>query len=191
MHPNPPIIILGSGGHAAHCVELARSCNLGPVAGCLDDDAQLHHQQVLGIPVHGEIGDLGSVAAPAAVVVAIGDPATRGRLIALVQTRGLGLISLIHPAACVAASALIGPACVIDAGVVVGARSDIGLGTIIDAGASIAHDAVVGSLVHIEAGARILPGAHIGAAARIGANAVVTRQSIVAVGARVPPGAVV
>lgn len=191
MHPNPPVIILGSGGHAAHCAELACSCHLGPVACCLDDNPQRHGQQVLGIPIQGAIGDLGSVTAMTSVIVAIGDPATRGRLIALVQARGLELISLIHPAACVAASALVGPACVIDAGVVVGARSDIGLGTIIDAGASIAHDAVVGRLVHIEAGARILPGARIGAAARIGANAVITRQAMIAEGARVPPGTVV
>ena len=191
MNATAPIILLGSGGHAAHCAELAVACALGPITACLDDAPHRLNQEVLGIPISGPIGELGAVPAAASVVVALGDPVTRGRLIALAQIRGLALSRLVHPAACLAQSARLGEACVVDAGVVIGARARLGAGVIVDAGASIAHDAWVGGLVHVEAGARILPGARIGPSARIGANAVVMRNAEVAEGSFVPPGAVV
>jgi UDP-N-acetylbacillosamine N-acetyltransferase len=188
---NRDIVILGSGGHAAHCVDLLAVLDLGPATSCLDDDPRRHGQMVLGVPVRGMIGDLSNLPEEALVIVAIGDPSVRGRLMALAQQRGLALPSLIHPAASVAASARVGAGCIIDAGAVIGSRAQLGSGVIVDAGASIAHDAWIGGMTHIEAGARVLPGARIGHAATIGAQAVVARGATVGDDALVAVGELV
>ena len=90
------IVVLGAGGHGKVVADCALSCGL-VVAGFIDDGAS-PGLQVLDIPVLGPLSELPRLrAAAGAVVVAIGDSATRVGLIDQCRSIGLRTPALIHP----------------------------------------------------------------------------------------------
>lgn len=183
MVPSPDhhIIVLGGGGHAAHIIALIAASGCGQAVACYDDDARLQNREVAGVPVRGGVSHWAALAPGpmGAVVIGIGDPVVRKRLLDMARECGWKLPSIVHPMAAIASDAVIGGACVVDAGAVIGARACVGEGGIIDACATIAHDADLGDFVHLEPGARILSGAKVGSHALIGAGAVVQRNASV------------
>jgi UDP-3-O-[3-hydroxymyristoyl] glucosamine N-acyltransferase len=186
MSTSQPIAILGAGGHAAHCIEILRAAGTSELRAF--DDAAPPGSTVLGVAVLGTIRDAFALASYA--VVAIGSAAARKAIANEWLVSGNELVSVLHPAAAVAASAQVGRGCVLGACAVIDAHAELGDGVIVDACATVAHDARVGSWVHLESGARVLPGAVVGSSTKIGANAVVMRNAVVPEGADVPPGTV-
>jgi len=187
------MIVLGSGGHAAHIISVVAAAGRAVVVGCYDDDPRRVGGEVMGVRVLGTITALSAILPDSAdaVALAIGDPRIRERLLQRAREHGWRCPAIIHPQAAIGAGVVIWEGCVIDAGVVIGARATIGAGAIIEAGVSIAHDAAVAEMTHIEAGVRILPAARIGRCARIGAGAVVLRQVVVDEGTVITPLTVV
>lgn len=176
---------MGAGGHGAVVADI-----LGHAAGFIDDDPAKRGTSVLGLPVFASLDEV----VHDAIIIAIGDNATRRALTERYAAAGERFASAIHPRASIAPSALIGEGSVICAGALVLPRAVVGRGAIVNTKAAVDHDCVVGDFVHIAAGATlggdvrvgdgtlialgasVVPGIAIGARSVVGAGAVVVRE---------------
>jgi sugar O-acyltransferase (sialic acid O-acetyltransferase NeuD family) len=89
--------------------------------------------------------------------------------------RGFELPPVVHPAAWVSRSAVLGPGVQILAGAIVQPGARLGRGAIVNSASVVEHDAVVGPGCHLAPGSVVLADSKVGACAMIGANAVVLR----------------
>ena len=191
------ILILGAGGHAQVVADILQRmaeawAGVTPL-GYLDDDAALAGRRLLGLPVLGTLADLPAVAHDA-VVVAIGDNATRRRVFERLAAAGERFAVARHPAAVVAPDVVPGPGTMICAGVVVNPGSAIGANVILNTGCTVDHHNRVGDHAHLAPGvhtggevtvgegafvgigATIIPGRTVGAWSRVGAGSLVTKD---------------
>lgn len=203
-HAATRIVIIGAGGQGRVVADALLQARDGTsdlqVVGFLDDNPDLPEEGPLGIRVLGSAEALASITHDA-VVVAIGDNATRRRLTlsAAAHTRILSLVR--HPASIVARDVTLGAGTMVSANATVVTGARIGRGCIVNTGCVVDHDSTIGDWVHIAPravlggqvsigdgvlvgiGSTVMPGRHVGAGAIVGAGAVVT--------ADVPAGAVV
>jgi sugar O-acyltransferase (sialic acid O-acetyltransferase NeuD family) len=184
------LVVLGAGGHAKVVISTARAAGYS-VTGVLDDAPTMWGATLLGVPVMGPLSKLrefGQVGA----VIAIGANAARMRISREISQ--VAWVTLVHPRACVDASARLGAGSVVFAGAVVHPDTVIGSHTIINTSASVDHDCRVGDYVHLAPGthlagnvcvgngsflgigAVVVPGRRVGERAVIGAGACVLRD---------------
>jgi sugar O-acyltransferase (sialic acid O-acetyltransferase NeuD family) len=170
------VVIVGAGGHAQVVADIllrmrAAGEAIWPV-GYVDDDEALAGQRFLDLPVLGTVADLAAVDHDA-VVVAVGDNATRQRLFARLRGNGERFAVARHPGAVVAPDVPVGPGSMICAGAVVNPRSTIGADTILNTGCTVDHHNRVGDHAHVA------PGVHLGGEVTIGEGAFVGIGSVV------------
>ncbi len=180
---------MGAGGHARVVLDALALSKPEARVKVYDEAARARGAKLLGRAVHR----LSAGRIPEAVVhVAIGDAGVRRRIAMKLEAAGAKLLSILHPAACVAAAARVGPGCFMAAQSVVAPGARLGRGVIVNHGAVVDHDCrvgdwshvaphvtlgggvVVGRAVLVGAGAVVLPGVRIGERAVVGAGAVVT-----------------
>lgn len=188
------VLILGAGGHAQVVAEAMWRAHeagspLRPI-GYLDDDAALHGQERLGLPVWGSLVMVTTVAHDA-VVLAIGDNRTRQEIFARLLQRGEYFATIIHPHAIVSADVAVGAGTVVLAGAIVNTGSVIGANVILNTGCTVDHHNQIGDHAHIGPGAHLGGDVLVGAGALIGIGAVVMPQRQVGPWAIVGAGAVV
>jgi sugar O-acyltransferase (sialic acid O-acetyltransferase NeuD family) len=127
-----------------------------PILGT-DEDANDIIRRWPGIPVH----------------VTPDSPKLRRRLSAEYSRLGADFATLVHPAAHLSPSALIGPGSVIQAGAHVSSASRLGCGVKVNTCANITHDVIVGDFATVAPAAVLLGRTNIGSGAYIGANATI------------------
>lgn len=176
------VLILGAGGHAQVVADiLLRMRDEGsevlPI-GFLDDDPGLAGCRYIGLPVLGTLSDLAGIPRDA-VLVAVGDNATRQRIFKHLQERGEQFTIACHPRAIIAPDVHIGPGSMICAGAVVNTGTTIGANVILNTGCTVDHHNRVGDHAHIA------PGVHLGGEVTIGEGC------FVAIGSSVIPGCTV
>lgn len=183
-----PIMVYGAGGHGRVVAEAAELGGLR-VVGFFDDWAA---------ELGGRAGKWGVVGDRqllrefrAHVIVAVGENATRLRLMDELESQQHSLASVTHPSAIVSTSATIGPGVFIGPRAVVNAEARIGRGAIINSGATVEHHNTVGDAAHIGPGAVLCGGVTVGRLTLIGAGAVIVPGVKVGDGAVVGAGAVV
>lgn len=198
------ILIIGAGGQgrvvADALLQTGDAARAHGVLGFIDTDADLHGQTLLGLPIIGGMDAIATIEHDA-VVIAIGDNATRRRLAQSSEVRNRLLLTVRHQASIVASDVVIGAGTMISANATVVTGTRVGRGCIVNTGCVIDHDSVVGDWSHIAPravlgghvtigagalvgiGATVMPGRFVGDGATVGAGAVVT--------ADVLPGAVV
>lgn len=189
----PPLCIAGAGGHAKVVVDALKNRNPNRLVVVSDDRAVNGSMTVLGLLV---VAPLLSPPAPQGqpIHVALGRNRLRQKTSLEAERLGFVFESVLHPAACVAATASVGMGTLVAARAVVGPDARVGRGCIVNHGAIVDHDCSVGDWAHIApgvvlggevvvgegamvgAGAVVLPGCRIGAWAVVGAGAVVTRD---------------
>ena len=176
------IVIVGAGGQGAVVADILQRAGTPPAA--FVDEARAG-SEVLGVRVAASLAEVEHDA----VIVAIGDNATRRRVTE--QLAGERFATAIHPFTSVAPSATIGEGSMICAGAIVAPRAVIGRGALLNTKSSVDHDCLVGDFVHIAPGATLGGGVRIGAETLIAAGATVISHRSVGARSVVGAGAVV
>jgi len=192
MDDKQAIFLYGASGHAKVVLDIVRSSGDLRVVALLDDNRALHGSTFDGVTVPGGRETLDQLSSGCRQgLVAIGDNAIRRQIAEFLVSRGIELVSCIHPRACLAGDVVVGAGTVIMAGAVVNPATLIGGNSIINTCASVDHDCRVGSHVHIAPGATLCGGVVVGDGAFVGAGATIIPNLTIGAGAVVAAGATV
>lgn len=191
------VLIIGAGGHGQVVADIllamrAAGDEIQPV-GFLDDNPGLARQSFLGLPVLGNVKDLGATPHDA-VILALGDNVLRKRLFEHLLHAGEEFANAVHPSAVLAPGVVLEPGCMVCARVVANTGAVVRADSILNTGCIVEHHNVVGPHAHIAPGATlggecavdegalvgigatVLPRTRVGAWATIGAGAAVVRD---------------
>jgi sugar O-acyltransferase (sialic acid O-acetyltransferase NeuD family) len=113
------------------------------------------------------------------LLLGIGIPGVRRRLAETLTVRGGRFLTLVHPTAIVAPSAVIGEGTILCPYAIVSAAATIGRGVLLNYHASVAHDASVGDY------SALAPYATLGGFARVGADVFLGLHASIGPGRRV------
>lgn len=159
---NQNLLIIGAGIYGLVAKEIAESMGCFLQIDFVDDGAKKTPD---GTPVIGTTHDLVALSRGYAnVVVAIGNPEARQKLICFIEEETLlRLVPLISPRAYVSPSAQIGKGCIVEPMAVVHTGCVLGKGSLICAGAVVNHGAMCGDCVQVDcnavvAGNTVVPG---------------------------------
>lgn len=184
MGADREVVLVGAGGHAK--VVLAALLAAGHRVGAvLDDDPRRWRRALLDCTVEGPIEPGRLSGRPA--VLAIGDNAARQRLASLPAE----WLTVVHPAALVHDSVVLGPGSVVFAGAVVQPGARLGSHVIVNTGASIDHDCELGDFVHVAPGARLAGEVRVGVGALLGIGCCVVPGIVIGPWATIGAGAAV
>lgn len=151
------VLIVGAGAHARRVGEALEASGWAVSAFAVtsqgDGDGSVVHP--------ADLFPAAARQANALAIVAIGDADARSELAARLEKVGVRLVTVVHPRASVAPSAVVGEGTVILPGAVVDSGARVGRGVIIDAGVVVGHDAVVGAWAHLRPGCVIAPRARV------------------------------
>ena len=191
------IAIIGAGGLGKEVAVLLHHINQKEltwnVVGFYDDS----HPVGKSIATHvvlGKVAALNKIDYPLNVVIAIGDPLIKAKVVNQVKNQCISYPVLIHPTSTIGLNVQVGAGSIITAGCHLTIDITIGEHVLINLNSTVGHDAQIGSYssimpgVHISGfvrmdksvlvgtGASILQNIQIGEGARIGAGAIVTRS---------------
>jgi len=176
---NTPVIVVGSGGHAAVVADALLAAGVR-VLGFVDSDPARHGVVVCGLPVLGSDAVLDEHR-PGAALLANGIGGVRAEgLRRSVQERleahGWEFVTVRHPSAVVSSFAHIGAGVQLLAACVVQANARIGKGSIVNTAAVVEHDVELGDFVHVAPRSLLCGSVVAGAGSHIGAGAVVRQH---------------
>ena len=137
-------------------------------------------------------GSITDVPSDAAVVVAVGDPASRLALADRLAAAGYGVApALVHPAATVGADVRLGDGAVLAAGAHVTTNVTVGRHVQVNVGAVVSHDSVIGDHATLSPGVLVNGSVHAGEGVFLGTGAIVTPGRTIGRWAVIGAGAVV
>ncbi|MGK7861333.1 acetyltransferase [Falsiroseomonas sp. E2-1-a4] len=188
------MLIIGAGGHALVVIEALRACGQ-PITGLLDDGLGRGPDAgpLLGCAILGSTSLLPALRAQglAEAVIAIGDNAAREALGARCEAAGFTLPPLIHPAALVSPSAVLGAGSQVMARALLGPLVRLGRLVLVNTGAIVEHECRLEDAAHLGPGAVLCGGVSLGRRALVAAGAVVRPAVAIGADALVAPGAAV
>lgn len=176
------IILQGGGEHARVVLDCLLDADQEVIA--LFDPK--YQGNLMGVPQLGKYDP--NYAPDAKVIVAIGDNATRKKVVT--QTVHSYTIA-IHSSSIISKRASIGEGTMLLHACVVQAQSIIGKHVIVNTGAQVDHDCAIGDYVHIAPGAVLCGGVTVGEGTMVGARAVVIPGKKIGCWAVIGAGAVV
>ncbi|MFW3505750.1 acetyltransferase [Aerococcus viridans] len=155
---NTQLVIIGAGGHAKVCYEIAESMNQWSEITILDDKPENDFFKISGpISTFIDYPD-------ADFFVAIGSNDVRRRFYEMIIEKQYNLATLIHPNSTISKSTQISDGTVIMPGVIINSSTVVGKGVIFNTAATADHDNVINDYVHIS------PGSHLAGNVVIGKN---------------------
>ena len=191
------LVIVGAGGFSREVIcwadDAAHHGTVPSIRGYLLDDGYAPLSPTYGLPCLGGLDNYKSQPGDACVI-AVSDPTAKRKIVHRLQARGANFISLIHPSAVIAKTAVIGLGCILCPHSFLSADAVLGDFITVNGMSSIGHDCKVGSYttfsahvditggvtigeaVFVGSGARVLPGLSVGEGAKIGAGSVVVRS---------------
>lgn len=186
------LFIIGSGGHAKVVIDAARASGV-EIGGTLDDNADLHGADVLGVPIVGDTSSASLVRLGVThAVIAIGSNTVRRDIAARLEG-AVTWQTVVHPTAYISPDATVGAGVTVIAGAIIQPGAVVGDHAIINTMTSVDHDVTVGDFCHISrahmsggsaaregaflgACSTVIPSVTVGAWAMIGAGAVVVKD---------------
>lgn len=188
------VVVLGSGGHAAVCIEIIeRSSDLTMFGVVTRDDTR--GAEFLGYPiVSSDQGVRALVAGGHGVVIGVGKigaDSRRAELFTWVRRMGAEIPQLIDPDAYVSARAYLGHGAQVMRGATVGSGARVGDNTILNSHSLVEHGVQLGANTHVAPGALICGDAIVGESVFIGSGAVIREGVKIGVGAVVGAGALI
>ncbi len=187
------LVIVGCGGFGRETLDWAGHGQSYDQIVVIDNNTDFQTFPRLKEIYRGTVTDF-SPAPDDRLVIAVGDPATRSRIDALLREKGAAFGSVIHPTALISSSSAIGEGAILAPYTVVTTDVQIGKHVHLNIGATIGHgaalgdfvtlsshtdimgDCVLGDRVFFGSGARILPKCSMAAGTRVGAGCVVMRS---------------
>jgi sugar O-acyltransferase (sialic acid O-acetyltransferase NeuD family) len=188
-----PLLLVGAGGLAREVLAAVRLLpELWRPVGALDDNPARHGADLDGLPVLGGSELVHSTDAAVAVCVANAHR-PRGRLgvVAQLDLSPDRWATVVHPAASVAAGAVVGPGTVLLAGTVVTTPLRLGAHVVAMPHVLITHDDEIGDGVTFAGRASLGGSVRVGAGAYLGQGCVVREGVTIGAGAVVGMGSVV
>jgi sugar O-acyltransferase (sialic acid O-acetyltransferase NeuD family) len=173
MIPLNPIVIIGASGHGKVVFDAARAAGQ-TVLGFLDRDRGV--PEGVSAPSLGSDEELARVLGErpeALVVVAVGDNATRNRIVkrVIAEVGDERFATIVHPSSTVARDVVLGGGSVVMAGAVLNPGTFVGTHCIVNTGALIDHDSQLGDFVTVSPGAVLGGGVSVRVASVIGLGA--------------------
>ena len=191
------LVVVGAGGLGREVAEAVRALNARQptfdLVGFLDDAPGLAGATVGGVPVVGPVDAL-SDHPDARVVLTVGSSANLRSRPSLAAALGLAderYATVVHPAATIAASTVVGPGTVVLAGVVTTADVEIGAHVVLMPQVLLTHDDRVGDHATLAGGVRLAGAVCVEEGAYLGAGSLVREYLTVGAYALVGMGAVV
>jgi UDP-perosamine 4-acetyltransferase len=187
----PPVVVLGTGGHASVVIGLARRAGR-EVKGCAGPDTPVFPASFcphLGSDSALEGLDRNDVEL-AMGVGSTGDAALRRRLFETWKARGFRFAVLVDPTAFVAGHVDMAEGVQVMARAAIQVFAALGANAIVNTGAIVEHHCRIGAHVHVAPGAVVCGAAVIEDGAHVGANATVLQGVRVAEGSVIGAGAV-
>lgn len=180
------LVILGAGGHAKVCYDIAQLMGEWEEIVILADNPENDYFEIAG-----PIKDAESYISNSEFFVAIGDNHVREKITHQLINLNCQLVSLIHPNAVIAKGVEIEVGTVISAGVVINSATKIGKGCIINTSTSIDHDNSIGDFVHLSPGVNLAGGVVIYNNSWIGIGSVVIQNTSVGENAIIGAGSTI
>ncbi len=185
------LLIVGAGGHGRVVADAAEASRRWSRIAFLD--ARYPDLVESGIwPVVASDRELETLVKDGwSCIVGLGQSPLRLEVLDRVESAGLTLATVVHPAAAVSRHAFIGSGTVVcaQAAVNIGART--GRGCIVNTGATVDHDCELSDGVHVAPGAHLAGGVRIGRCSFIGMSAAVKELVVIGNDATVGSGAAV
>ncbi len=181
------IIIIGASGHGKVIADIAVQSGYEKIL-FLDDNPEI--KECCGFPVVGTSKECVHYS-EYDFIVGIGNAHDHERIQEQLESKGLHVITLIHPSAVVADSAVIQSGTAVMAGAVINPGAKIGKGCIVNTCSSVDHDCVISDYVQVSVGAHISGMVQIGARTWIGAGATVINNLSICGDCVIGAGAVV
>jgi sugar O-acyltransferase (sialic acid O-acetyltransferase NeuD family) len=169
------VIVIGGAGQGRQVIDAIVARGFHTAVGVLDRSLP-RGSEVSGVPVLGRDDEL-AVRAPEVsadhFVVAIGDNATRGRVLERehASVPHLEPATIVHPSAVLGSGSTLGPGSIILAGAVVGNGSHVGRGVLFGIRSSVDHDGFVADHASLGPGATTGGNVRIGRATALGLGA--------------------
>lgn len=189
------VVVIGGADQGRQVIDAIVARGFHTVVGVLDR-ALPRGADLAGVPVLGGDDDLSVVAAEVGAdhfVVAIGDNATRGRILERESAAAPHLepATIVHPAAVLGSGSTLGPGSIILAGAVVGNDCHLGRGVLLGIRSSVDHDGFVADHASLGPGATTGGNVRIGRATAVGLGASVIHGITVGDDTVIGAGAVV
>jgi|GEM_PF-32876 len=192
-----PVAVYGAGGFGREVIDLLEAINRQQpgrwrILGFFDDGF-VRGQTVAGYSVLGGLSELNAYAAPLAVAMAIGQPATRRCLVAAIDNPLVFFPTLIHPSVDIRPEQRIelGEGCLLCAGTLLTVDIRLGRHVILNLNTTVGHDAVIGDFCALMPGVRVSGEVRLGEDVYVGTGATVINRVTVGAGATIGAGAVV
>ena len=179
MNDKQKVIILGSGGHARSCIDVALRRNEINVIGILDNEKKIGNK-IAGIEVLGTDERILEYAKrETKFIIGVGQIKTSNNRIALFEKivgSGGKMQNLIAVSASISSNAILGNGVTIMEGARIGPGVFIGDGVIVNTNAIIEHDSTIKDFCHISTGAIVNGGCEIGQNTFVGSGTVIMQQ---------------
>ena len=186
-----PIIVIGGGGHAKVVIEALRQAGHN-VVGVVDTDAAKHGKDVLGVKMLGdESAVLGLDPGGIELANGLGPIEPRRAVFERFGDKAFRFVTVRHPSAVIADSAIVGEGAQIMAGAVVQPDVTLGANALVNSRASVDHDCDIGKHAHVAPGATLAGGVRVGNGSLIGAGATVLENVRIGSACMVGAGAIV
>ncbi|MBG9979943.1 acetyltransferase [Facklamia sp. DSM 111018] len=179
---NRQLIILGAGGHAKVCYEIALSMAQWEEILFLDDNPNNRY-----FSISGPIGSLSNYPT-ADFFIGIGNNEYRKILTQQLLKLEYSLVKLIHPSAIISSTVTIGVGTVVMAGAVINSCTKIGKSCIINTSSSIDHDNFIGDYSHISPGSHVAGNVSIGELVWVGIGSVISNNITLTDGVKLGAG---
>lgn len=187
-----PLFIYGAGGLGREIVSLVRNAGDWEPVGFIDD-ATPKDKLIKGLKVIGGIEALKFIDGPRNIVLAMGDPIVKQRLVQTLVPYAAHYPVLIHPTAVLqdTASILIGEGSIIAAGCILTTDINVGSHVLVNLNSTIGHDARIGDYTSVMCGVNIAGEVTIGDSVMVGSGACILNRITIGNKSRVGMGAAV
>ena len=170
------IILIGSGGHAASCVDVIEESKQYEICGFVSDNIK-PGKKFFNYPILTNINNIEKIKKVSKnVILAFGsiyDCKKRSEVFNFLKKKGFKFRSIISPKSYVSKNSLIGDGTIIMHGAIINSGTKIGDNCIINSNSLVEHDCILSSNCHISTSATLNGGVKIGMNSFIGSRSVI------------------